>query len=124
MNSNGNSTPDANAFLAEIGRQAAQVGSSALGLPRRLEDTIEKLERGDIRVRVRSSETDRYLRRLGAIQQSTNSAILVGTFTLSATILFVSNYPIPAGIVGAIAVVAVIAWFRQIRKLDRQDRMS
>ena len=124
MNSNGSSTPDANAFLAEIGRQAAQVGTSALGLPRRLEDTIDKLERGDIRVRVRSSETDRYLRRLSAMQQNTNYAILVATFTLSATMLFVSQYTVPAGVVGIIAFIALVVWFRQMRKLDRQDRMS
>jgi predicted unusual protein kinase regulating ubiquinone biosynthesis (AarF/ABC1/UbiB family) len=124
MNSNSNGTPDPNTFLAEIGRQAAQVGTSALGLPRRLEDTIDKLERGDIRVRVRSSETDRYLRRLSAMQQNTNYAILIATFTLSATMLFVSQYAIAAGVVGIAALITLIIWFRQMRKLDRQDRMS
>jgi predicted unusual protein kinase regulating ubiquinone biosynthesis (AarF/ABC1/UbiB family) len=122
-NSNGN-TPDANGFLAEIGRQAAQVGTSALGLPRRIEDTIDKLERGDLRVRVKSSETDRYLRRLGAMQQTTNYAILVGTFTLSATMLFVNQYTIAAGVVGVLAAIALVTCFRLMRKLDRQDRMS
>ncbi len=120
---NGN-TPDANGFLAEIGRQAAQVGTSALGLPRRIEDTIDKLERGDLRVRVKSSETDRYLRRLGAMQQTTNYAILVATFTLSATMLFVNQYAIAAGVVGIFAFIALVIWFRLMRKLDRQDRMS
>jgi predicted unusual protein kinase regulating ubiquinone biosynthesis (AarF/ABC1/UbiB family) len=124
MNTNGSNTPDANTFLAEIGRQAAQVGTSALGLPRRLEDTIDKLERGDIRVRVRSSETDRYLRRLSSMQQNTNYTILVATFTLSATMLFVNQYAIAAGVIGAFALIAMIVWFRQMRKLDRQDRTS
>ena len=124
MNTNSNGTPDANTFLAEIGRQAAQVGTSALGLPRRLEETIDKLERGDLRVRVRSSETDRYLRRLGAMQQNTNYAILVATFTLSATMLFVSQYTIASGVIGTIAFITLVVWFRQMRKLDRQDRMS
>ena len=124
MNSNGNGTPDTNTFLAEIGRQAAQVGTSALGLPRRLEETIDKLERGDLRVRVRSSETDRYLRRLGAMQQNTNYAILVATFTLSATMLFVSQYAIASGVIGTIAFITLVIWFRQMRKLDRQDRLS
>jgi predicted unusual protein kinase regulating ubiquinone biosynthesis (AarF/ABC1/UbiB family) len=124
MNINSSTTPDANTFLAEIGRQAAQVGTSALGLPRRLEDTIDKLERGDIRVRVRSSETDRYLRRLSAMQQNTNYTILVATFTLSATMLFVNQYAIAAGVVGVFAFIALVVWFRQMRKLDRQDRMS
>jgi predicted unusual protein kinase regulating ubiquinone biosynthesis (AarF/ABC1/UbiB family) len=124
MNTNGSNTPDANTFLAEIGRQAAQVGTSALGLPRRLEDTIDKLERGDIRVRVRSSETDRYLRRLSSMQQNTNYTILVATFTLSATMLFVNQYAIAAGVIGAFALIAMIVWFRQMQKLDRQDRTS
>ncbi len=124
MNSNGNGSPDSNTFLAEIGRQAAQVGTSALGLPRRIEDTIDKLERGDLRVRVRSSESDRYLRRLGAMQQSTNYAILVAAFTLSATMLFVSNCAIAAAIVGVVDLITFVTWFRQMRKLDRQDRMS
>jgi predicted unusual protein kinase regulating ubiquinone biosynthesis (AarF/ABC1/UbiB family) len=124
MNSNGNSPTDPNTFLAEIGRQAAQVGNSALGLPRRIEDTIDKLERGDLRVRVRSSETDRYLRRLSAMQQNTNYAILVATFTLSATMLFVTQYTIAAGVVGIIAVATFVIWFQQLRKLNRQDRLS
>jgi predicted unusual protein kinase regulating ubiquinone biosynthesis (AarF/ABC1/UbiB family) len=123
MNSNGNSNPDPNTFLAEIGRQAAQVGTSALGLPRRIEDTIEKLERGDLRVRVRSSESDRYLRRLGAMQQNTNYAILVAAFTLSATMLFVNQYAIAAAVVGVVDLITFVTWFRQMRKLDRQDRM-
>jgi predicted unusual protein kinase regulating ubiquinone biosynthesis (AarF/ABC1/UbiB family) len=124
MNSNGNSNPDPNAFLAEIGRQAAQVGTSALGLPRRIEDTIDKLERGDLRVRVRSSESDRYLRRLGAMQQNTNYAILVAAFTLSATMLFVNQYAIAAAVVGGVDLITFVTWFRQMRKLDRQDRLS
>jgi predicted unusual protein kinase regulating ubiquinone biosynthesis (AarF/ABC1/UbiB family) len=121
MNTNGASDP--NNFLSVISKQAAEVGTSALGLPRRIEDTIDKLERGDLRVRVRSSETDRALRRLTAMQQATNYAILVSAFTLSATMLFVSNYLIPAAIAGALATIGFAIWFRHLRRLDRQDRM-
>ncbi len=45
--SNGNRS-DSGSFLTELSRQAAQVGTTAFGLPRRIEDTIEKLERGDL----------------------------------------------------------------------------
>jgi predicted unusual protein kinase regulating ubiquinone biosynthesis (AarF/ABC1/UbiB family) len=124
MNANNNNgSPDPNSILSLIGRQAAEVGTSALGLPRRIEDTIDRLERGDIRVRVRSSETDRTLRRLGAMQQATNYVILLATFTLSATILFVNDQPIPAAVAGAIAFIDAIVWIRHMQKLDRQDRM-
>jgi predicted unusual protein kinase regulating ubiquinone biosynthesis (AarF/ABC1/UbiB family) len=107
----------------EIGRQAAQVGSTALGLPRRIDDTIEKLERGDIRVRVRSSESDRLLRRLGSIQIGTNYTLFISALWISATLLFVNGYlPIALGAIG-ISLAPGIALFRLLRKIDRQDRM-
>ncbi len=119
---NGN-TPDGNSFLNELGRQAAQVSSTALGLPRRIEDTIEKLERGDLRVRVRSIESDRILRRISSIQLGTNYTLLISAFTLSATILFVSGEVGLALVVALVAAIAAFALIRLLRRLDRFDRM-
>ncbi|MBD1805835.1 AarF/ABC1/UbiB kinase family protein [Microcoleus sp. FACHB-SPT15] len=119
---NGN-TPDGNSFLNELGRQAAQVGSTALGLPRRIEDTIEKLERGDLRVRVRSIESDRILRRISSIQLGTNYTLLISAFTLSATILFVNGNVGLALVVVLVAAIAAFALIRLLRRLDRFDRM-
>jgi predicted unusual protein kinase regulating ubiquinone biosynthesis (AarF/ABC1/UbiB family) len=110
-------------FIDEIGRQAAQVSNTALGLPRRLEDTIEKLERGDIRVRVRSIESDRALRRISAVQQGTNYTVLTGAFLISATILFVTGNLILAGVIAAGAGITGISLFRLNKKIDRYDRM-
>jgi predicted unusual protein kinase regulating ubiquinone biosynthesis (AarF/ABC1/UbiB family) len=110
-------------ILDELGRQAAQVGSTALGLPRRIEDTIEKLERGDIRVRVRSSESDRILRRLSAMQLGTNYTLLISTFILSATLLYVDGHLKLAAIVLCLALAPAWALFRLMRKSDRLDRM-
>jgi predicted unusual protein kinase regulating ubiquinone biosynthesis (AarF/ABC1/UbiB family) len=112
-----------NSILDELGRQAAQVGSTALGLPRRIEDTIEKLERGDIRVRVRSSESDRILRRLSALQLGTNYTLFISTFILSATLLFVYGYVKMAVIVLLAALAPAWAFFRLLRRLDHLDRM-
>ncbi len=119
---NGN-TPDGNSFINELGRQAAQVGSTALGLPRRIEDTIEKLDRGDLRVRVRSIESDRILRRISSLQLGTNYTLLVSAFTLSATILFVNGNIALAIVVALVAAVAAFALIRLLRRLDRFDRM-
>jgi len=119
---NGNGV-DGNSFLNELSRQAAQVGSTAFGLPRRLEDTLEKLERGDIRVRVRSIETERLLRRQSNLQLGTNYAIIISAFTLSATLLFVNHYIWLAIIAAAIAVAVGIALVRLLIRLDRYDRM-
>lgn len=119
---NGN-TPDGNSFLNELGRQAAQVSSTALGLPRRIEDTIDKLERGDLRVRVRSIESDRILRRISSIQLGTNYTLLISAFTLSATILFVSGKVGLAVVVVFLAAISAFALIRLLRRLDRFDRM-
>jgi predicted unusual protein kinase regulating ubiquinone biosynthesis (AarF/ABC1/UbiB family) len=88
---NGNGS-EGKSILNELGRQAAQVGSTALSLPRRLEDTLEKLENGDLRVRVRSIETERLMRRQSNLQIGTTYALIVSAFTLSATILLVNHY--------------------------------
>lgn len=122
MTSNGNST-DKNSFLDEIGRQAAQVSSTALGLPRRIEDTIEKLDRGDLRIRVRATETDRVLRRISSLQLGTNYTLLIGAFTLSATILLVNNYVWLALVVAFLAALLAVAFVRLLMRVDRYDRM-
>jgi predicted unusual protein kinase regulating ubiquinone biosynthesis (AarF/ABC1/UbiB family) len=110
-------------LLGELGRQAAQVGSSAFGLPRRLEDTLDKLEQGDIRVRVRSIETDRALRRISSVNMGTNYTLLIATFTLSATILLVNQHIWLAAIAALIAFGMGIALVRLLLRIDRYERM-
>ncbi|WP_353813116.1 AarF/ABC1/UbiB kinase family protein [Moorena sp. SIO1G6] len=119
---NGN-TPDNNSFINELGRQAAQMSSTALGLPQRIESTLDKLERGDLRIRVRSIESDRVLRRLSGIQLGTNYTLLISAFTLSATILFVNGNVVLALVVVLVAAMLGFALIRLLRRLDRFDRM-
>ncbi|MBD2414612.1 hypothetical protein FACHB389_09735 [Nostoc calcicola FACHB-389] len=114
---------EGNSFLNELSRQAAQVSSTALGLPRRLEDTLEKLERGDMRLRVRSIETERLLRRQSNIQLSMSYALLISGFTLSATILVVMNRVWLALLPTLIAVGISVILIRLLLRLDRYDRM-
>ena len=118
-----NSNDSNRTIFDELGRQAAQVGSTALGLPRRIEDTIDKLERGDLRVRVRSLESERVLRRLSAIQLGTNYTLILSTLILSATLLLVNGLRIEAAIVGAIALIPGWSVLRLWKSLDRIDRM-
>ncbi|MGA9377568.1 MAG: AarF/ABC1/UbiB kinase family protein [Phormidium sp.] len=121
--SEGNGFDPANSLLGELGRQAAQVSSTALGLPRRIEDTLEKLERGDIRVRVRSTETDRILRRINGTQMGTTYGVIISAFTLSATILFVHDKVGLAIIAALVAAIVSVALIRLLRRLDRYERM-
>ncbi|OUC13026.1 MAG: hypothetical protein B0A82_19225 [Alkalinema sp. CACIAM 70d] len=120
---NENPYSEAGNLFNEISRQAAQVSNSALGLPRRIEDTLDKLERGDLRVRVRSSETDRVLRKLTGVNMGTNYTLLICTFTLSATILLVNHWVWAAILAAFAALVTGGALVRLLIKLDRFERL-
>lgn len=119
---NGNGS-QGNTFLNELGRQAAQVSSTALGLPRRLEDTLEKLERGDMRVRTRSIETERLLRRQSTMQLGTIYALIISAFTLSATLLLINHYLWLAVVTLLVAAALGVVLTRLILQLDRYDKM-
>ncbi|BAZ87356.1 ABC1 kinase family protein [Dolichospermum compactum] len=118
-----NSISEGNSFLNELSRQAVQVSSTALGLPRRLEDTLDKIERGDIRLRVRSVETERLIRRQGNIQLGISYALIISGFTIAATILLVSHYVWLASLIGLIAASVSFMLVRLLLRLDRYDRM-
>jgi predicted unusual protein kinase regulating ubiquinone biosynthesis (AarF/ABC1/UbiB family) len=117
--------PSANpsGFLDELSRQAVQVGSSALGLPRRIEDTLEKLEQGDIRVRVRSSENERLLRRLSMSQMGTSYAVLAGSAGVAASVLATQGWLPLAILVGLGAGAAIAAFVRILVRLNRLEQM-
>lgn len=123
---NDGTSGDHSSIFNELGRQAAQVSSTALGLPRRIDDTIEKLERGDLRLRVRSIETDRALRRVGDMQMVTSYSTLAGALTISATVLLVAGQgwvmwlalPVVGG-AGAMGINAI----RVLKRIEKFDRM-
>ena len=121
--SNENPSGNSGSLFDELSRQAIQVGNSAFGLPRRVEDTLDKLERGDLKVRVQSSETDRLLRKLSGVNLGINYTLLVCTFTLSATLLLVSKIYWAAIVVSLMAVSSAIILFRQLIKVDKLDRL-
>lgn len=117
-----NNGSEGNSFLNELSRQAVQVSSTALGLPRRLEDTLDKIERGDIRFRVRSVETERLIRRQSNIQLGMSYALIISGFTIAATILLVGEYLWLAVLTGLIAAAVSFLWIRLLLRLDRYDQ--
>ncbi len=117
-----NNALEGNSFLNELSRQAVQVSSTALGLPRRLEDTLDKIERGDIRFRVRSVETERLIRRQTNIQLGMSYALIISGFTIAATILLIGDYLWLAVFTGLIAAAVSFLWIRLLLRLDRYDQ--
>jgi hypothetical protein len=76
-----------------------------------------------LRVRVRSIESERIMRRLSAIQLGTNYTVLVSALLICATLLLVGEYKILAAIAATIALLPGWALLRLFKRLDRIDRM-
>jgi len=108
----------------ELSRQAFQVSNTALNLPRRLEDTIERLERGDIRLRVRSLESERLLRRVASMQMTTNYSLFMSALILSSTILVVNGLWQLSIAVAVISLFPAFSLFRLLRQLDKFDKFD
>lgn len=112
-----------NTLLDELGRQAVQMSNTALGLPRRIDDTIEKLERGDLRLRVRSLELERVLRRSSSLQLGLIYGLFTCTLWVCATLLLIKDYVPVAIVVASISIFPAWSLYRLLSRLDRIDRM-
>ncbi|WP_232826318.1 AarF/ABC1/UbiB kinase family protein [Cyanothece sp. BG0011] len=112
-----------NSIIDEITRQATQVSNTALGLPRRIDDTIAKLDRGDIKLRVRSVESDRLLRRVGMMQMATNYSVFFSALVICGTLLFVNGYLKIAVVVIILGLVPAWGFIRLLRRINRLDKM-
>jgi predicted unusual protein kinase regulating ubiquinone biosynthesis (AarF/ABC1/UbiB family) len=117
------SHPERETLLAQVSRQAVEFTSTSLSLPRRLETALSKLEQGELRLRVRSSETERLLRQLNSTGWGTTYAVLFATFFLSATQLFLAGHATLAMVTLALAVLAAAALLRVLLKAKELDRL-
>ena len=112
-------------FLSGLSRQAAEVGSRALGIPRRLDESLARLEQGDLQVQVRSGDSERILRRLVLAQQSSGQAMLLGGLAIAAAILSTSLSASPWLAVLPLVVMAPVmkGWLRTNLRLRREERL-
>ena len=124
MTSN-NSNP--NDLINEIGRQVGVLGTKAVSLPKRLDESLEKLEQGDLQLQIRSGESDRQLRRMISSQQSLGQSILLGCLGISAAILGSSNKPFLSLIPLLPGLPISLGWLKlqfKMRKEDKIDKFS
>ncbi len=111
--------PGGNSFLDDLGRQAAQFTNSSLGLPRRVESTLDKLEQGDLRLRVRASETDRLVRQVVGVGRAAVLALFAVGFLIVATQLFTSGF---ARLAAVVLIAAIVTAALALQRLLRPDR--
>jgi predicted unusual protein kinase regulating ubiquinone biosynthesis (AarF/ABC1/UbiB family) len=113
-----------NDLLNEISRQAAEVGSRALGIPRRLDESLSRIEQGDLQVQIRAGETDRLLRRLALAQQSAGQSFLLGGLAVAAALLAASARPVLVAVPLVLGVPVGLGWLRSQARLARDGRLD
>ena len=113
-----------NELFSEISRQAAEVGSRALGIPRRLEESLSRIEQGDLQVLIRAGETDRLLRRLALAQQSTGQSFLLGGLAVAAALLAASSLPALVAVPLVLGLPVGVSWLKLQSRLKRDGRLD
>ena len=114
----------ANDLFNEISRQAAEVGSRALGIPKRLDDSLARIEQGDLQVQIRAGETDRLLRRLALAQQAAGQSMLLAGLAVAAALLAVSARPTLVVIPLLASLPVGLSWVKLQGRLKRDGRID
>ena len=114
----------ANDLFNEISRQAAEVGSRALGIPKRLDDSLARIEQGDLQVQIRAGETDRLLRRLALAQQAAGQSMLLAGLAVAAALLAVSARPALVVIPLLASLPVGLSWIKLQGRLKRDGRID
>jgi predicted unusual protein kinase regulating ubiquinone biosynthesis (AarF/ABC1/UbiB family) len=121
MTASGNGPND---LLNQIGRQAVEVGSRALGLPQRLEESLSRIEQGDLQVQIRAGETDRLLRRVALSQQTVGQSMLLAALLVSAALLAASNRPALTAVPIVLSAPVGLSWLKLQARLRRDGRID
>ena len=114
----------ANDLLNELSRQAAEVGSRALGIPKRLDESLARIEQGDLLVQIRAGETDRLLRRMAISQQSAGQSVLLGALAIASALLAASSRPALVAIPLVATLPVGLSWLKLQAKLKRDGRLD
>jgi len=115
INESANTFASPSGLLNQLGQQAAQ----AANLPRRVEQALDRLDNGDLRVRVKSPETDRLVRRLNMTVLGLIYAVLAGAALISTVVLYSSTHLIESAVGLLLTGVLTLALSRVLLKLQR-----
>uniref|UniRef100_A0A7C9ENR0 ABC1 atypical kinase-like domain-containing protein n=1 Tax=Opuntia streptacantha TaxID=393608 RepID=A0A7C9ENR0_OPUST len=92
----------------------------------KLAQIIERLEKGDLKLRVRALESERAFQRVAAVQKTIGCAVVAGTLVNLATILYLHSIRMPAIIayaVGALFGLQALFGVLKVKKLDERERL-
>jgi predicted unusual protein kinase regulating ubiquinone biosynthesis (AarF/ABC1/UbiB family) len=111
-------------LLNTFTRQAAEVSTRALGIPRRLDESLARIEQGDLQVQIRAGETDRLLRRLALAQQSSGQSMLLAGLAVAAALLAASSRPALVAVPLVLGLPVSLSWLKLQARLRRDSRID
>ncbi len=118
----GNSSP--NELINELGRQVGALGSKAVAIPKRLDESLERLEQGDLQLQIRMGESDRQLRRMINAQQAMGQSILLGCLGITAALLGSSDQPILSLLPICAGLPVGFGWLKLQFRMNRESRID
>nr|KYP67577.1 Uncharacterized protein sll1770 family [Cajanus cajan] len=92
----------------------------------KLAEIIQKLEQGDLKLRVRTLESERAFQRIATVQKTIGNAIAAGSLINLATILYLNSIRVPATIAYVFCAIfgfQVLFGIVKIKKLDERERL-
>lgn len=92
----------------------------------KLADFTQQLEQGNLKLRVRTLESERAFQRVAAVQNMVGSAVAAGSLINLATILYLNSIRMPATIAYifcAFFCVKVLIGILRVKKLDQRERL-
>ncbi|XP_045826779.1 protein ACTIVITY OF BC1 COMPLEX KINASE 8, chloroplastic-like [Trifolium pratense] len=92
----------------------------------KLANVIERLEQGDLKIRVRALESERAFQRIATVQKTILNAVAVGSLINLATILSLNSIRVPATIAYFFCSIfgfQVLFGIVKIKKLDERERL-
>ncbi|EOA14570.1 hypothetical protein CARUB_v10027811mg [Capsella rubella] len=87
---------------------------------------IERLEQGDLKLRVRALESERAFQRVAAVQKTVGSAVAAGSLVNLATILYLNSLKTPATLaytVCAFFSLQVLIGVIKVKKFDQREKL-
>ena len=124
MTSN-NQTP--NDLINQFGRQVGELGSKAVGIPKRIDESLERLEQGDLQLQIRMGESDRQFKKMFTAQKSLGHSILIGSLIIATALLVTNNqnnFAVLPLIFAAPISIDWIKWQLSMRKGSRIEKLK
>jgi len=124
MTSN-NQTP--NDLINQFGRQVGELGSKAVGIPKRIDESLERLEQGDLQLQIRMGESDRQFKKMFTAQKTLGHSILIGSLSIASALLVTNKQNNFALLPLFFAVPISIDWIKcqlSMRKGSRLEKLK